>query len=173
MAGGREFGPIPPDKAEALVRAGLDMENMDTYEVADNFTPQIEKDIKVRFDFENFECTKENASRYEDLVGFRTLSNGLTFLGCMAGGDWEVPVFFVVYSDGKKLRGYVPKSGNLWNYTTKRAFGDDEAVDAKAAAKQWPNLEFKDEVYVDDIPAPDIDAIKADILKRITPKGEV
>lgn len=174
MASGRKFESLPPSVAEFLIRSKLDMGNTDTCEVANNFTPQIEKDIeKVSFDFENFECTKENASCYEDLVGFRTLSNGLTFLGCVAGGNWETPVFFIVYSDGKKLRGYVPKSGNLWNYTTKWAFGNDEEEDAKAAAKQWPSLKFKAEIYADDIPDPDIDAIKADILKRITPKGEV
>jgi hypothetical protein len=174
MAGGRKFTPLSPDEAEAKIHSSLYMGTVDgPWEIPDYFTSQITKDIsKVNFDFENFECSQE-ALRYKGLAGFHTLSNGLTFLGCVAGGDWQYPVFFIVYYDGKKLRGYVPKNGNNWNYTTKTAFGEDEKADEEAAAKQWPKFDFRVVVDVNDLPGPDLDAIKADIMARIIPRTVV
>lgn len=79
-------------------------------------TPTIDKDLsKVSFDTENFTCN-----------GFQTLDNGFTFLGCSAGGDWEHPLFFIIYFDGKKLRGYIPKEGNTWNTKYNTAYGSEQ-----------------------------------------------
>lgn len=97
----------------------------------------------MEFDWENFEYRPRDA--YCDtasIVGFRTLSNGLTYLGIVAGGDWEFPVFLIVYWDGKQLRGYVPKSGNPWNTDSKKAYGNDygdkENSDYKNMKKRYP-----------------------------------
>lgn len=97
----------------------------------------LKKDLKVEFDSENFES---NACVFDELTSFlgvHTLSSGLTFWGFRAGGDWEYPVHFIVYWDGKKLRGYVPIEGNPWNTTTKRAYGNDDEADRKNAKKRW------------------------------------
>jgi hypothetical protein len=78
-----------------------------------HLTPTVEKDLsKVHFDSENV-----------DQNGYKTLPNGLTYLGVYSYGDWEKPVFYIIYSDGKKLRGYIPKKGNLWNTDTNRSYG--------------------------------------------------
>ena len=48
--------------------------------------------------------------------------------GCF-GGDWEIPVLFFIYWDGKKFRGYIPTKGNTFNRKEKRSLGnrgDDE-----------------------------------------------
>jgi hypothetical protein len=80
-------------------------------------TPQVEKDLsKVQFDTENIEVSD-----------CQTLSNGLSFVGISSGGDWEWPIFFIIYYDGKKLRGYIPRDGNLWNTKTKQAYGNDDS----------------------------------------------
>lgn len=90
--------------------------------------PKLRKDIsKVTFDFENYEMTQQ--SGYCDLCGYHTLDNGLTFLGVGAGGDWEFPVFFIIYYDGKNLRGYIPENGNVYNKITKTAFGSEDESD--------------------------------------------
>lgn len=90
--------------------------------------PKLRKDIsKVTFDFENYEMTQQ--SGYCDLCGYHTLDNGLTFLGVGAGGDWEFPVFFIIYYDGKNLRGYIPENGNVYNKITKTAFGSENESD--------------------------------------------
>lgn len=90
-----------------------------------NLPDQVSKDIgKVNFDFENFEYERNGFMNYP--CGFETLSNGMPCLFVNAGGDWETPVCFVIYFDGKKLRGYVPTKGNMWNRKAKAAFGSDE-----------------------------------------------
>lgn len=74
------------------------------------------------------EVSCENIDIYEqedNLLGFHTLSNGFTFFGYTAGGDWGVPVFMIVYWDGKKLRGYTPTGGNLINTDWNCALGDE------------------------------------------------
>jgi hypothetical protein len=78
-----------------------------------HLTPAVEKDLnKVHFDTENV-----------DQDGYKTLPNGLTYLGVYSYGDWERAVFYIIYFDGKKLRGYIPKKGNLWNTDTNRSYG--------------------------------------------------
>lgn len=153
-------------------------------------TPQIEKDLsKVEFDTENviyerdhFHCinpTENFTSRqYEyrfypvinplnQLLGFNTFkidNKDFVFLGFMAGGDWEVPVHFIIYWDGKKLRGYIPTDGNPWNTDTKEAYGNDEESDKKNIKKR----KFEGDTY--NIIRPDVDKIIADIKSRIKPR---
>lgn len=124
--------------------------------------PQIYRDIKVSFDFENFE---ERAGSFgpQRLMGYRTLKNGMNILGLCAGGDWEEPVFFILYWDGKKIRGYVPTKGNPWNTKTMQAYGNDYPEgtddDNKALRDDLPiNKNF------------DEDMIEEDIMNRIKEK---
>ena len=53
--------------------------------------------MKVDFDTENWEIgVGTHGDSYGGPSGIQTLDNGLTFLGCASGGDWEGPVFFIV-----------------------------------------------------------------------------
>lgn len=128
----------------------------------------LDKDIKVNFDLENFDYT---SYQKDDLLGLHTLENGLTFWGMYGCGDWESPVFFIVYWDGT-LRGYVPKEGNCWNTTTKTAYGNDAEEDYKNAKKRWPN-DFVD-IEPSDVDGSyfelDWDLLKQDILNRFEEK---
>ncbi|MGH7175392.1 MAG: hypothetical protein ACREGR_03485 [Minisyncoccia bacterium] len=133
----------------------------------------LAKDIKVSFDTENWEM-KEQTWGAKNLLGFQTLDNGMTYLGVQAGGDWEAPVFFCVYWDGKKLRGYVPTEGNPYNTKTMQAFGNDEEADYEDCKKRWPE-EMKD-VDQNNFDASswvefDVDAIRKDMMERIQPKN--
>ena len=88
------------------------------------------KDAKYIFDFENtIGLLKENIYFKKDigshLIGFHTLSNGIPFLGFVAGGDWETPIFAIYYYDGKRIRMYIPSYGNTINLDTKTAFGSE------------------------------------------------
>ena len=115
----RYFVPITVEELTAKINAAY---NDDTYTSIFDITPQVKKDLsKVQFDLENI--TMVDGFGYS-LTGYHTLPNGMTFLGVAAGGDWEVPVFAILYFDGKKLRGYIPTKGNAWNRITKRAFGN-------------------------------------------------
>jgi hypothetical protein len=52
-----------------------------------------------------------------------------------AGGDWEIPVIFMVYWDGSKFRGYIPTKGNTFDRQRKEALGNNEKEDNKYARK--------------------------------------
>ena len=94
---------------------------------------QVMKDLrKVDFSTENLEWLPGEAyGNVGGICGFQTLPNGLTYLGVTAGGDWESPLFFIIYHDGQKLRAYIPKDGNTWNLKTKMAYGNAEGENAK------------------------------------------
>lgn len=132
-----------------------------------HLTLTVEKDLqKVEFDCENV------CSDADELGGYHTLPNGMSYLGVFAGGDWETAVFFIIYWDGKQLRGYVPTNGNCFNTTTKQAYGNDEVADLKDARKRWPNEQYLKQPDVDlsgwfDA---DVNLIKKDIMARITEK---
>jgi hypothetical protein len=102
---------------------------------------------------EDLYCTENSYTEpgdgcYENKVpcGFVTLENGFSCLVVHAGGDGDVPVIFIIYFDGKKLRAYVPKLGNPWNWKTKELFpycgevcDDDNEYSVEPTFKQIPN----------------------------------
>jgi hypothetical protein len=163
--GGRKFVKIPMDEFKEIVNAAL---NADDDTTPRNLTPKVSKDLdKVNFDLENIDW---DGSFRKELLGFHELENGLTFLGTQAGGDSESPVYFIIYWDGKALRGYIPTDGNPWNTDTKTAYGNDEEADLINAKKRYPDT-FADEDFVEvGVFEFDAKAIFADIQKRITEK---
>jgi len=89
-------------------------------------TLTVEKDLKkVKFDAENLESEPQGRIPDKKVMGYHTLASGLTFCGFMAGGDWEIPLFFIIYWDGEKLRGYIPEDGNCYHKKLKTAFGNE------------------------------------------------
>ncbi len=130
----------------------------------------LEKDLKVGFDWENWTGFRSRDFGPKSILGSQTLDSGLTFWGFCAGGDWEFPVFFIVYWDGKKLRGYIPTEGNPWNTTTKEAYGNDGVADNKNACKRWPHrCNNKTGLFMDAYNH-DPSAILSDIAERILPQ---
>ena len=114
----------------------------------------IRKDIKYNVDAENI-LTGCDAGYEDKYVGLHTLSNGLTFYGILMGGDWEDPVFIIIYWDGKKLRAYIPSYGNRVNLDCKCAFGsesddlDDDKADKLLKKYKKLGIEPDDPDYVD------------------------
>lgn len=126
----------------------------------------LKKDLKVEFDCENSEYENDRHDK-NSLLGIQELPNGLTFCGCYAGGDWEGPVFFIIYWDGK-VRAYIPTDGNPWNRTSKQAYGNDEDGDLADAIKH--GFAGKDDTYFDGASEGfNWSKIMLDILKRIEP----
>ena len=74
----------------------------------------IKKDFKgIRFNWENY-----------DIVGDVRTTKGIPYQLFNAHGDWEIPVYFMVYYDGKRIRVYVPTVGNTWRHDLKQALGN-------------------------------------------------
>ena len=84
----------------------------------------------IDFNIENLDASSPAIFKYAgdqgaDLCGFHTLPSGLTFCGAIAGGDWEYPLFYIMYCDGTDLRAYIPIKGNVVNCDTLSAFGSE------------------------------------------------
>ena len=143
---------------------------------------QLDKDLKVYFDYDNTRASPNEAygNGMEELVGFHTLENGLTFLGLQDSGDSDCLLFFMVYHDGSQLRAYIPKEGNLWNTDTKEALGRNPESDVqnllkrKLIDRQVAEMlieDFCSETVYDHVDF-DTGKIKEDITRRITYKGD-
>lgn len=108
---------------------------------------------RIAHDWENTSCEREQWG--SKLEGINSIGD-LVFLGVTAGGDWESPVFSIFYFDDQKiLRCYIPEKGNVYNFLSKKAFGNSDS-DEKAARMGWkvspddlPN--FNDEKMREDI----------------------
>jgi len=128
-----------------------------------NLSNKIEKDLsKCEFDLENVNIT-DGWGNTKSIVGFRTLPNGMNYLGICAGGDWENSVFFIIYWSGTELRAYIPTEGNPWNTDKKQAYGNNES-DPENAKKRFGNDNY-DHIECDP------QAIIYDIVNRIKPRS--
>lgn len=126
--------------------------------LVEEILPDVEKDwSKIDFSTENMDVKAE-----------RITPDGVPYLWIRAGGDWETPLVCIIYFDGKKLRGYVPKDGNTYNHANKAAFGNNDS-DNDACVKQFGDRGGTDEEYIDI--GPDLALVEQDIGKRIEAKG--
>ncbi len=93
----------------------------------DFYSSTIMKDLsKIRFDWENQEDEESDWNKDDgngNPLGYKFLKNGLPVLYGWAGGDWEWPVSFILYWDGRKIRGYIPEEGNTFDKKWRTAWG--------------------------------------------------
>lgn len=107
---------------------------------------QVKIDMSnIDFDLENLSAESPTLYTYagdqgSDLCGFHTLPNDFTFCGAVAGGDWEYPLFFIIYYDGTSLRAYIPIKGNMVNCDTLSAFGSEVNLHNPNAPYNLPQL---------------------------------
>lgn len=128
---------------------------------------KVKKDLeKIEFDFENSYPIAEEWMGIDNLVGFREIEN-FSFFGCIAGGDWEVPVYFIIYHDGKIFRGYLPVCGNLYNRNVNSAIGNDEDEDTQFLSNELQNPDFIYDPEDEDLLDYEWALIQKDILARI------
>lgn len=104
----------------------------------DLFTRVTQDWKKIKFYAENLTSRKGGGFGVETMVGPQELDNGFAYIGVFAGGDWESPLYMIVYHDGKEFRGYVPTDGNCFNHKDKAAFGSDESY--ASIKKQYPQV---------------------------------
>lgn len=137
----------------------LDMVNVD--ELTGNV--QISKDLsKIKFDAENCIADPDEWDE-ESLIGIHTLPNGLTFIGMAVGGDWEQPLFLIIYWSGRALRGYIPSYGNTFNPDFKAAFGSEGSNKSVDNNKVFANAPYN---------GCDVHEAGPVYLKSLAPDGE-
>lgn len=96
-----------------------------------NCSDRIRRDKDIQVDHENINldwsdwnahCTgTDEPAKY---LGIHTI-DGFTFCGAETGGDWECPIFIILYWDGEDIHTYIPKSGNTVNMDAMTAFGSE------------------------------------------------
>ncbi len=99
----------------------------------------------VRLDLRMIDVDGENLTcSYDDvfgdtvvgkpMLGLQTINDEFTFFGFQMGGDWEYPVFAIIYYNGQDFHIYFPSCGNTVNLDFKCAFGS-EYLDANNVYK--------------------------------------
>ena len=86
---------------------------------------------RLRDDLNKIEHDEENI----DGIGDIKFADGIPFIQGQFGGDWEIPIFFIIYWDGKEFRGYIPTKGNSFDRFRKIALGNDDDEDIKFLKK--------------------------------------
>lgn len=137
-------------------------EHVKQYEEECEFSNQIEKDLsKIQFDRENLDFS---TGFFDDpnVCGYQILSNGMPTLFGNAGGDWEHPIVFILYWDGKKIRGYIPEKGNTFNPEFRTAYGSEENSEKFSSSSSLIYIEEPDI-----LPVPSFELMQEDIVTRI------
>jgi hypothetical protein len=123
---------------------------------------------KIDVDFENVESfDSEDAYTHlpglESLYGYEMIGDGdsaFPILWCAGGGDWELPLVFVIYIGQKgELRGYIPEDGNAYNHEKKAAYGNNDGDPGYDEENPDPRYVF------------DVKKMRADVANRIVVKG--
>lgn len=90
------------------------------YKICDADDDEIEPLLrKVLKDMAKVDVCTENVVFQDFLMG----SNGVPCCWFLVGGDWEYPVFMMLYWDGKDFRCYIPTYGNTFDPKEKVAYG--------------------------------------------------
>lgn len=149
----KQFSDIDPNDYKELIDAYIELR------VAYDDTAPANKDVqKINFDFENNGATDEFYDK--DIDKHSQLTDGTAIIWAFAGGDWEMPVQFVLYLDPKnKIRAYIPSDGNVYCHKCKCAYGSCECDDQQE--------EFDDDYYTDHL---DFNAMFEDVNNRIETK---
>lgn len=138
--------------------ANPDMRKIIDMLLSEELLGTVESDwSKIKFDTENITVQAQ-----------KTTPDGIPYLEIMAGGDWETPLLCILYFDGKKFRGYVPKNGNCYNHQKKSAFGNNDSDEADFA-KQFSTTKGIQDGYIEQ--DPDIDLVTKEINSRLEAKG--
>lgn len=149
----KSFTDIDPSQHKDLV--GVFLSGVTGY----NENSATYKDVhKINVEFEN--CGETDEFYDKDIDKHRQLKDGTAIIWGYGGGDWELPIQFVLYLDPKnKVRAYVPSDGNVYCHKCKCAFGTCECEDQPE--------EFDDDYYTDNL---NFYAMMEDVNNRIETK---
>ena len=146
--GGRTAAKISPKEFEEKIKDIYEKNKEDdrkfsldnfVYRFCNNYKDDKPKELSALLDdISKIDYDCENLGA----IGKVETRKGITYLKCYAGGDWECPILFFIYWDGKRFRGYIPTYGNAFNRKLKRAFGNDDDEDVEFLKTQ--NLDCDD-----------------------------
>lgn len=95
-------------------------------------TKVFTKDCEIiNVDIENFKA-----------YNIKKTSDGVEYVLIRMGGDWEIPVYFIVYFDKDEvLRSFLSYKGNMFNFDDMCAFGENlDGSDVNVALKHFSSV---------------------------------
>lgn len=109
---------------------------------------------QINVDMENMTCDSD--SEYGKSVAGENLLNlqdngKFAFFGFQLGGDWEYPVYAMVYYDGERLRVYYPTCGNPINVKYRCAYGSEPNEEIDKTDWDAPDFGFNWNLIAEDI----------------------
>lgn len=127
--GGRKAPKMSEEQLRLLLDAYFPKCEDDEYRVGMNMRlyDVIESDCTLISKAINDLCKVDASFENVEFVDFRMGNNGVPYLWFYFGGDWEIPVYAMLYFDGSNIRGYLPTKGNTFNRRCKAAFGSEES----------------------------------------------
>lgn len=169
------YAPVMPqaDLRQMLIDKAIRNDFVEDYGAIDPASPDLTRIVSmlleehlddVHKDWSKIDFSTENMT----VTAERVTPDGVPYLQIRAGGDWETPLVCIIYFDGRKMRGYVPKDGNSYNHGAKAAFGND-ASDNDACVRQFGDRGGTDEEHI--AVEPDLSLVEKDIATRIEAKG--
>ena len=99
------------------------------------YSDKVYKDLhQIKVEFENVEQfgieDSYSLPGLDHMNGYEMIGEGdstFPILWCAGGGDWELPLVFVLYIDQNgELRGYIPDDGNAYNHEENSAYGNND-----------------------------------------------
>ena len=105
------------------------------YEVGVTHERQVETDLHQYIQYENIvtDIHTDPTDALADMIGYHQWGHVATY-GFIAGQDYGTPVFAIVYLDeNRRLRGFIPLTGNAFNPVNGLQFGEDSAADDRIA----------------------------------------
>ena len=169
--GGRTAAKISPEEFEEKMKSIYERNKEDdrkfsldsfVYRFCNNYRNDKPKELSTLLDdISKIDYDCENLGA----IGKVETRKGITYLKCYAGGDWECPILFFIYWDGKHFRGYIPTYGNAFNRKLKRAFGNDDDEDVEFLKTQ--NLDCDDLYSIVRYIDYDVNACLKDFLARV------
>lgn len=131
------------------------------FEVDVESTPEVGCFVKAVKDWKVY-------STLDNLIvkSFKMRKDGVPYMWFAAGGDSEIPVFAMLYWDGKTFRTYIPTYGNTYNVKCKAAYNEDDI------AALCDAFEARGEIFLRVLEA-DEAACEEDFYCRVTCVGAV
>lgn len=169
------YAPVMPqdDLRRLLIDKAIRNDYVEDYGEIDHAKPDITQIVWMLLE-ENLDGVQKDWSKIDfstenmDVIAEKVTTGGVPYLEIKAGGDWETPLVCILYFDGRKFRGYVPKDGNTYNHAGKSAFGNRDD-DQAACVRQFGAQCDHDEGFRD--VEPDMALIDKDVAARIEARG--
>lgn len=146
----RKYNPSDYIDIAEFMKSDDPLKTLKGPEIPIDYDPVVLKDLqKITFQHDNgaMHKVKDCPFHPNEFMGLHVTKTGLPFIGASGCGDEEwVEVFFILYFDGNRMRGYIPYYTNTYNPKTKAAFGlDNTDEDAEYLNEIGINCEYDED----------------------------